>query len=52
MLGGALVWDEGPHRATYVVSWLPQSEREAAWATLGISHSDFSQNAVTSLIHR
>ena len=41
ILGGSLTWDEGSHRGTYVVSWLPQSEREAAWSGLGISHRDF-----------
>ena len=38
---GVLTWDEGDHRGTYSVEWLPADQTPATWTALGISLEDF-----------
>jgi hypothetical protein len=38
---GRLTWDEGDHRGTYSVEWLPADQSRATWSDLGITLDDF-----------
>lgn len=39
---GVFVWlDGGPRGGEYTVEWLPDDEREGAWADLGVTIDDF-----------
>jgi hypothetical protein len=42
MQSGIFTWDaDDLHQGQYAVEWLPESEREAVLADLGIAHDDF-----------
>jgi hypothetical protein len=39
---GVFVWDSArPHSGEYTAEWLPEGEREARWAALGVTLEDF-----------